>query len=208
MKLTRLVKKATAALLAMTLVIGFSGVSYADTKITQSEKENYYAQYLKIAEEVSKETGRVVGVIPFEDFTENEWVTPDEFRERALELAAISVHTSENSRSIGIQSTASCTKSTTFSVDSITETLYIKGSFETQYSSYHQRQLFAGVNSITSYISSSSKGSWSQIDYDYDRLDGGRTYYVTVSGKYTRLGLYTNIYGSVYFYCSQNGAVS
>lgn len=206
MKLTGFVKKAFAALLAVTLTLSLSGVSYAATTISQTEKENYYAQYLKIAEEVSKDTGRMVGVIPLEEFSENEWVTPNEFRKRALALANLSVNTVPGDT--GIQSTGSDTHTETFRVDSVTETLYIHGSFETQYNSTLDRQLFAGVNSISSYLSSSSSGDWEQLDYDYDLLDGGRTYYITVAGEYTRLGLYTNVYVDTYFYCSANGAVS
>lgn len=206
MKLTNLAKILMIPILAVVLTLNITS-TYAASTISDSEKENYYAQYVTIAAEVSEETGHKVWVLPIDEFTDSDWVTTSKFREQAFAFANLQVKPVVNDGTIS-RSTGSDTNQTTITVGSITETLYIYGSFETQYNSSHDRQIFSGVNVISSYLSSSSNGTWKQIDYDNDLLDGGRTYYITVSGTYTRLGLATNLYASTYFYCSSTGGIS
>lgn len=207
MKLKQFLKTGTSLALALTLMFGLCWNVNAETEaISEQLKAEYYADYQQIASEVSSSTGKEISVISFDEFNDSDWVSPDEFRNLALEFANLKLEVVPNDFSV--RSTGSKTKSVSITAAGLTDTLYITGSFETQYSSFHDRQLFAGVNSITSSLSSSSNGTWSQIGYDYSGLDGLRTYYVTVSGQYIRAGLATNLYASVYFYCSPTGGIS
>jgi hypothetical protein len=102
-------------------------------------------------------------------------------------------------------SVVSKTKSTTIKVGQTYQTLYVTGTFETQYSDVHKRQLFAGVKSITS--TASGSGTWTQTGWNAELIDGGRTYVITVSGKYSYNGATYTISKSVEFYCNADGSV-
>lgn len=205
MKVSNLAKKVTVSLLGCTLMFNLWGTTaLAATSITSNQKENYYKQYVEIASEVSLLTGQEVGVLPIENFTENDWVSLDEFRENAVNLANCKVDTLISTPSVR---GGSATKDKTINVSGVTDTVSVTGSFETDYYSSFNRQMFKSVNSITSDVASSN-ATWSQIDYDATKQDSGRTYKIVVSGKYTRSGLYTNLFVTVYFYCDSVGAIS
>lgn len=105
-------------------------------------------------------------------------------------------------------STASATKSKTVESNGADVEVTIKGSFNTQYNSVSQRQLFSGINSITV---TPSKGTWTKSTpsgYSALRIDGGRTYEITASGKITINNLTSSHHIIVEFYCNVNGLVS
>ncbi|MBE2904953.1 hypothetical protein [Anoxybacillus flavithermus] len=103
------------------------------------------------------------------------------------------------------QSIASKTKTTTIQVGQTVQTLYVTGTFETQYSDVHKRQLFSGVKSISSKASGS--GTWTQTGYSVELIDSGRTYVITVSGKYSYNGATYTISTSIEFYCNANRSI-
>lgn len=104
------------------------------------------------------------------------------------------------------QSVVSKTKSASFKAGQTTQTLSITGTFETQYSDVHKRQMFAGIKSINSKVTSGI-GSWKQTGYEYQLIDGGRTYVIYVSGTYTIGGQSYSVTVSVEFYCNADGSV-
>lgn len=111
----------------------------------------------------------------------------------------------KESRTITPQSIASKTKTTTIQVGQTVQTLYVTGTFETQYSDVHKRQLFSGVKSISS--TASGSGTWTQTGYNAELIDGGRTYVITVSGKYSYNGATYTISTSIEFYCNANRSI-
>ncbi|THD16654.1 hypothetical protein CI793_06625 [Anoxybacillus ayderensis] len=115
------------------------------------------------------------------------------------------VNSSKQSGTITPQSIASKTKTTTIQVGQTVQTLYVTGTFETQYSDVHKRKLFSGVKSISSKASGS--GTWTQTGYSAELIDGGRTYVITVSGKYSYNGATYTISTSIEFYCNANGSI-
>lgn len=115
------------------------------------------------------------------------------------------INSSKESATITPQSIASKTKTTTIQVGQTVQTLYVTGTFETQYSDVHKRQLFSGVKSISSKASGS--GTWTQTGYNAELIDGGRTYVITVSGKYSYNGATYTISTSIEFYCNANHSI-
>jgi hypothetical protein len=111
----------------------------------------------------------------------------------------------KESGTITPQSIASKTKTTTIQVGQTVQTLYVTGTFETQYSDVHKRQLFSGVKSISSKAFGS--GTWTQTGYNAELIDGGRTYVITVSGKYSYNGATYTISTSIEFYCNANHSI-
>ncbi|AFS78467.1 hypothetical protein Curi_c14570 [Gottschalkia acidurici 9a] len=85
--------------------------------------------------------------------------------------------------------------------------MLIDGSFETEYNTLYQGQVFSDINSITSKLAARSSNSWTHNGYDYRRIDSGSTYEVTVGGTYKRLGASTNVYSTAEFYCTLRGAI-
>ncbi|AMA74256.1 hypothetical protein P4S83_09015 [Aneurinibacillus thermoaerophilus] len=104
------------------------------------------------------------------------------------------------------QSIVSKTKSVTFKAGGTYQTLSITGTFETQYSDIYERQMFAGIKSITSKVTTG--GSWKQTGYEVRLIDGGRTYVITVSGYFTIAGVTYTVTESVEFYCNADGSIS
>ena len=179
----------------------------ANPGLDAATKKAYYEQYVEIAKEVSKETELSISVLPMEEFAEEDWRTPDDFRKIITEIANWNLVCNEKS-DVQTYSRASATKSTTVSADSKTFTLSITGSFETQLHPVGQRQVFSRVNSITSSISGRI-GTWKQIGYESTVIDRGRTMAVTVSGQLTVAGVqFNNKLASVEFYCNENGVIS
>ncbi|WP_052520849.1 hypothetical protein [Aneurinibacillus migulanus] len=177
-------------------------------KLTQEQKEAYYKQYVKIIEEVVAEhEGVSMEAVPFDQFAEEDWVKPEEFRKRAIERANLTfVDSQESSQSSPITLAGiSKTKSKNFDADGHTVTLNITGDFETAYNFSLQRQVFMGINSLTS---RATDGSWTQTGYTPDRIDGGRTYAITVSGRYVLNSIKTNHHVYIEFYCDEKGRVS
>ncbi len=184
------------------------GVSVGQAKLTQEQKEAYYKQYVKIIEEVvADHEGVSMEVVPFDKYAEEDWVEPGEFRKRAIERANLTfVDSQESSQSSPITLAGiSKTKSKNFDADGHTVTLNITGDFETAYNFSLQRQVFMGINSLTS---RATDGSWTQTGYTPDRIDGGRTYAITVSGRYVLNSIKTNHHVYIEFYCDEKGRVS
>ena len=61
-------------------------VSVTPLELTQEQKEDYYKQYVEIVEEVMREyPDTTIEVVPFDEFKEEDWVEPEEFRQIAID---------------------------------------------------------------------------------------------------------------------------
>ena len=61
-------------------------VSVTPLELTQEQKEDYYKQYVEIVEEVMREyPDTTMEVVPFDEFKEEDWVEPEEFRQIAID---------------------------------------------------------------------------------------------------------------------------
>ncbi|AIE59207.1 hypothetical protein MGA3_04000 [Bacillus methanolicus MGA3] len=65
--------------------------------------------------------------------------------------------------------------------------------------------MFAGVKSIAS--DASGSGNWTLTGYSAELIDGGRTYVITVSGKYSYNGVTYTISKSIEFYCNVDDSI-
>ena len=55
--------------------------------LDEATKQTYYQEYIKIAAEVSKETELDISVVPMNEFLEEDWRTPEQFRNVITEVA-------------------------------------------------------------------------------------------------------------------------
>ena len=62
-------------------------VSEVPLELTQEQKEDYYKQYVEIVEEVNAEGNGAyyLEVEPFDEFKEEDWIEPEEFRQIAID---------------------------------------------------------------------------------------------------------------------------
>lgn len=191
----------------MTFAMVFSIPAFAaDAMVNTATKLDYYTQYQSIVEEVSKNTELDITLLPMEEFSDEDWKTPDEFRQFITDVANWNL-TCTDSSSMS-RSSGSATKSVTVDADGHNYTISITGSFTTQYSSVHKCQVMSGITSISSKISGST-GTWTQTGYERSLIDGGRTYAITVSGTLKIGGAtFSNKLAYCEFYCNAQGAIS
>ena len=61
-------------------------MSEVPLELTKEQKEDYYKQYVEIVEEVIREySDTTMEVVPFDEFKEEDWVEPEEFRQIAID---------------------------------------------------------------------------------------------------------------------------
>lgn len=181
-------KQIIGMLLVCVMVIGMSASASAATLTLDEEtKEDYYLEYIEIAKEVSKEAELDISVLPIDEFQEEDWRAPQEFRDFITEVAYWHLTCTDGGDDTLTRSTASATKSTTVTADGRSYTLSITGSFKTDLNTSFGQQRFSGINSITSKLTGST-GTWTQTGYESQSMDAARTYGITVSGKLTIAG--------------------
>lgn len=210
-------KNVLSSLLCLILITVSTVPSMAETlkssKLTEEQKDLYYVEYEKIINSVNESEGKNLELERKEDFSDNDWVHPIEFRKRVMKLVNSKVNVvyskadanAKDEYGIVPMSTVSATKPFTISkTGSIGIEINVSGTFESQYA--NQRQLFSKVHSINS-SKKSGDGTWKQTSYETSFMDGSRTCKVIVAGKYTVSGVTDTKLGTVYFYMKNTGEV-
>ena len=180
--------------------------SVETSTLNESTKKIYYAKYIEIAKEVSKETGLDISILPMDEFHNDDWRTPNEYRKFLTKIANCNIRVN-NSSDTQLFSNDTCIKYASIEEQDIPYTIAITGKFTTQYNSNIKRQLFANVTSISSSISNSNV-KWSQTDYNYLFIESGRTCRVYIVGDLTMGGAaFKNKIAYVEFYCDNRGGL-
>ena len=184
---------------------GFGTSALAEKKeLDDTVKQSYYAEYIKIAEEVGKKTGSEIQVLPMDEFAEDDWKTPKEFRKMVAALAD-GTDCTEFQKVRG--SSVAAAKTAEIKAGGETCVLSVTGSFYTNIHVHTGRQHFAGITSMTSELLGGS-GTWKQTGFEYVSLDSDRTYGITVSGDLTAGGVkFVNKRAYAEFYCGANGNI-
>lgn len=203
-----------ALALAMSLSVAVPAFATFDGTVDEDIRLSYYAEYIQIAEEVSKETGIDISVLPMDDFKGEDWKTPQAFRAFITEVAnwrlnctASAAPTEPENRPSPHTVTVSATKAVKVNAEGTNYELLITGEFETGYRASTGRQHFAKVISITSKLSG-RVGTWTQTGYERKFIDVSRTVAAHVSGTLTIAGaVFKNKVAYVEFYCSDTGKV-
>lgn len=200
---SNILKRNRQITLTVPIMIGFGNfaVSISHENLLNDEtKRAYYAQYVKIAEEVSQQSGIDIIVNPVQEFAEEDWKTPEDFRDLITEIAEWDIRCDALN--------VSKTKTAKVDVNGKSFEIAVTGTFTTQYNSTTQRQYFQSVDTITSKISSGS-ASWTQTGYEGQSLDAARTVAIYVSGTLkVAQATFRNKLAYVEFYCSDKGKVS
>ncbi|MFZ3590045.1 hypothetical protein ACOI1C_12380 [Bacillus sp. DJP31] len=192
--------------LAIVFAIGTGLASASPKELSKKEKEALHQQYVEIVKEVVAEhEGTEMEVVPFKKFADEDWIEPEAFRQLAVARAKLMFNEVVDNE-FGTFA-VSATKTKTINSNGADASISITDSFNTYYNSASNRQLFSSsINSLTS--KTTSGGSWTQTGYTPRLIDGGRTYAITVGGKYTINSLTSSHNIPVEFYCNTVGSVS
>lgn len=200
---SNILKRNRQIALTVPMMIGFGNSAFAvshENLLNDDTKRVYYAQYVKIVKEVSQQSGIDIIVNPVQEFAEEDWKTPEDFRDLITEIAEWDIRCDA--------SNVSKTKTAKVDADGKSFEIAVTGTFTTQYNSTTQRQHFQSVDTITSKISSGS-ASWTQTGYEGQSLDAARTVAIYVSGTLkVAQATFRNKLAYVEFYCSDKGEVS
>lgn len=199
-------KRACYSALAIVMCLSLSAVAHANfCGLTEDIKTEYYAEYLKIAAEVSKEMEQYISVIPKEEIEDEDWLTPKEFRSVLEAVSSWRIVCNETEPQL--HGANGKTKTASILIDNRTYKVSVTGSFITQYKEQYHAQRFCGIECITS--KAASNGTWTQTGYDYNLVELGRTYQITVSGTFEiAAARFENKLAYVEFYCDAKGRVS
>lgn len=198
------------ALFIALFTLGNLKASASTIELSKEQKLEYYKQYEEIVSEINSGTpNSSLELGPFADFNSEDFIEPSEFKKYAIERSNIEFNiVSDSNTGITPFSTAYSSKEKTVKSNGASVVVTINGSFDTQYSEAHKRQMFSSINSITT---KTSQGKWTKSTssgYSSRLIDVGRTYEVTVSGKITINNLSSSHNIVVEFYCNTNGSVS
>lgn len=191
------------ALLAALFLLGQGDKADATAfELTQGQKESYYKQYTEMVEETNQQYPDAdLTLSSLEDFESSYWVPLDEFEEIVMDMAQM-----EFAPVVEIPSeplSAVSTKKLSATLDDAPVTVEINGAFATQL--VETRQFFSKVDSVTS---AADHGTWTQLGYTVNRIDGNRTYMIEVGGRYTYKGISKERHVTAEYYCRATGAVS
>ncbi len=226
-------KKGTAILLACLMAVGSMGtyktVWGAEKPLDDATKAAYYQEYQKIVAEVAAETNMDISILPMEEFTEEDWMTPKEYRklitaianwdmqcdaagmpvteyDGELAQAVIDQHRVDNQSPEDI-STLLAEKQMIVEEQKKNYRILVTGKFTTQYNVFTDRQEFSGLREISS-SAVDTQDNWTQTGYQYRFIDCGRTCVVTVFGEMEIAGIKFPKSQTVEFYCSDRGEVA
>ncbi|MCM3006881.1 hypothetical protein [Priestia koreensis] len=196
--------------------VGFSASSASSTsktamtvkyEVTQKQKEAYYKEYGEIIKKVNEANpGKELTLVPFKEFKEEDWVTPEQFEKIAVKRVKMEFSLSKgNDNEIYSISTVTKTKSTTISSYGVSRSINVIGDFTTSYDQDRRRSFFVMCNSITTKLEGT--GSWSVSKIKKELTDNERTCAVTIIGEYGLNGISSSHRISQEFYCNADGSV-
>lgn len=180
-------------------------MSVTPLDLTQEQKENYYKEYVAIIKKANSEYGANLEIKPINEFHDEYWIEVKDFEKMAKDRANAKIIVSKNT---DVYAPDLVPKTAEFQIGSRVRTISFSGSFETQLNSNTAdgRQLFSGMNSISSQVE--GDGIWEQTGYDYSIINNGRSYRITVGGKYSDSGISSSHLIDVEFNCNENGGIS
>ena len=193
MKKVSFVKAMLSMILVLAMGLPAAASAAGSGALDEATKREWYEEYQKIIEEVSPESKLGdfgLTLSPFEDFKEKDWKTPREFRAFAKEMAGSYVEMKSGPAEEPLPA-GSAAKRVYLTIQGVDYGIDIVGDFHTQYEDYQGRYVFSGTPSFTSLPA--GEGFWSHIGMEAYLIEGGRTWSVTVSGRFT-LGGVSKIY--------------
>ena len=186
------------------------------TPLTEEQKQQYYAQYVEIVDNVmDKKLGMGIGVVPIDEFEESDWVEPQEF-ERRIQAGVKSFLKRERERLAAMSSNlepavmnpdGTTTKAQYLYFSDIVKKIEVTATFDTRYDAVKNRRVFSEVNNISAEMLD-AYATWESTFVEATLLDGGRTYSVYMEGIFYYNGMDFEKAFTIEFYCDEFGEIS
>lgn len=186
------------------------------TPLTEEQKQQYYAQYVEIVDEVAdKKLGIGLEVEPMDTFKESDWVEPQAF-ERRIQAGIESFLEREREKLAMVSwdlkpavmnSDGTTTKARYLYFSDIVKKIEVTATFDTRYDAAKERQLFSGVADISAEMVN-VQATWEQTFVEATLLDGGRTYSIYMEGIFYLNGSEIEKAFTIEFYCDEFGEIS
>ena len=186
------------------------------TPLTEEQKQQYYAQYVEIVDQVmDKKLGMGISVVPIDEFEESDWVEPQEFERRIQagiesflkrereKLAAVSY----DLKPAVMNPDGTTMKDQYIYFPDMVKKIEVTATFDTRYDTTKNRQLFNGVEDISTRVPVYT-GKWEQTFSEATLLDGDRTYSIYIEGVLYYLGLEIEKAFTIEFFCDEFGNIS
>ena len=186
------------------------------TLLTEEQKQQYYAQYVEIVDNVmDKKLGMGIGVVPIDEFEESDWVEPQEF-ERRIQAGVESFLKREQEKLAAVSSElkpavmnvdGTTTKVQYLYFPDILKKIEVTATFDTRYDTAKNRRVFSGVNHISAEMLD-AYATWESTFVEATLLDGDRTYSVYMEGIFYYNGMEIEKVFTIEFYCDEFGKIS
>lgn len=182
--------------------------------LSDAQKAELYAQYQLVIEEVIEEYNLQpgeLGVAPIDTFTDEAWVEPEVYRERAIQMSQLKQTSVEEvpSKKSPIQTmntlSNTVTQNVTFSHGSgVSLSVSFSANFYTTYNTTQGRMVFYDLASLNA---TPNNGKWTSIQNHIVITEGGRTLRIEGSGITNYLGVSFTQTFTLYYTCQSTGTI-
>lgn len=189
--------------------------SAAQLELTQQQKEEYYKRYVDAVEWLNEQkVGLHMEVSPIEQFEDGWWRDPEIFEkeiratveEHLAKELEMKQSLSEEEKEAKLQVDGKIAKKAYMYMSETIAVVKVAANFDTQYSETHDRQMFSGIDNITT-ESGNTFDTWEQTSVEVSLIDGGRTYSIDIEGIATNGGMTFEKAFTIEFRCDQFGNI-
>lgn len=174
----------------------FNSNASAAELLTQEKKNQYYQEYLKIAEELRGDSDVDFSVDSPENFNENDWVEPAKFKENLETLinGGINFVVEENKVELGGITTFAASPTPTKYVTAYSSSgtflgqIVVNATVSTKWDSGIKGQVISGIDNVTSYTMQ-GLSHWGQTSARKDSEVTAQSWNIKLMGNFTTGGV-------------------
>lgn len=191
-------------------------ITAAGKPITDEQKLLYYDKYKEIIQQANgQKTGVFLEVPPMESFQDSDWQTPEQYQ--AFVAGILEDHLATERKKVAAASSnlkgaitnenGETTKGTFIYFSDILKEIEVTAKFDTQYSKEADRQLFAGIENVTTNLVYVNRGTWEQTSYKASLNENGEKYSIEIEGIFTLNNISYEKAFTLEFSCDKAGKI-
>ncbi|MDI7743127.1 hypothetical protein QMK38_14080 [Lysinibacillus fusiformis] len=184
--------------------------------ITDEQKLLYYEKYKEIIQQANgQKTGVFLEVPPIESFQDSDWQTPEQYQ--AFVAGILEDHLATERKKVAAASSnlkgaitnenGETTKGTFIYFSDILKEIEVTAKFDTEYSKEADRQLFAGIENVTTNLVYVNRGTWEQTSYKASLNENGEKYSIEIEGIFTLNNISYEKAFTLEFSCDKAGKI-
>lgn len=184
--------------------------------ITEEQKLFYYEKYKEIVQQANEQkTGVFLEVPPIESFKETDWQTPEEYQHFVTGILEDHLATerkkvaaaSSNLKDAITNENGETTKGTFIYFSDILKEIEVTAKFNTAYSKEAGRQLFTGLESVTTKLENAHGGTWEETSFKASLNESREKYSIKIEGVFTLNNIAYEKAFLIEFNCDEDGRV-